>query len=282
MDKYISIPLSEEQKEFLAPYLEKLQQYIGHVSNNYWIAGSFALYTLLGDMVEKPNDLDVFIHTQLNTPSLRDVVRRNLGKYSGVISTSKFAVTLRLPTNSEPIQLIPVSVDNLDAVLDAFDLTLAAVGIVLNEEDLFFKINIDVFNAFSGLPPIGALNPRVDNSLVCLLRALKYAEKFRLDVEEVFPLFAFTLKQIDDELYQYFLEDKGEFKNLLENLPDISSGNYDDNELLGHIIRMFDSQSRAFSINARRNTSTRVAEPVFLFIDDMPTVLNHNEGGIEI
>ena len=227
MSKYISIPLTEEQLDLLYEYREFIRKF----SSKFWLAGSFPLHLFLGDKVKVHNDVDIFVNSDLSPPELFHtyLTKDNTFRYKKL---SSFAVTVSDTKGLFDIQLIPVSCDNLEDLLDTFDLTSSAIGISIEDDGIFFKVHVDLFRFLCGLNSQFAMRESRHGNVALIQRAIKYADKFKHDVEYMFPQFAEYLSYADSRLVSDYQNDKEVFIKKFVEIKGALSENYEDNELL--------------------------------------------------
>lgn len=254
MSKYISIPLTEEQLDLLYEYREFIRKF----SSKFWFAGSFPLHLFLGHKVKVHNDVDIFVNSDLSPPSLfREYIEKD--KTFRYKKLSSFAVTVADPKGLFDIQLIPVSCPSLEELLDSFDLTSSAIGISFEDDGIFFKVHIDLFKFLCGLGSQFAMRESKHGNVALIQRSIKYADKFDMGIEYMFPQFLDYLSYADSRLVSDYQDDKEVFIRKFIEIKGALSENYEDNELLAQYFH--DSAIGG----SRRSATLSFNEPGFVF-----------------
>ena len=256
MGNYIRAPLTYEQSLELDKILQITKDLLpGHRT---FLAGSYALKLFLGKPQGFSNDIDICV----------DSVHNVYDWYTRIVKkrpcfTSPFAVNLGIiEADDLPMQIIPMTIGNIEHLLDTFDLTSSAIGIELGGDTCEFVVHKDIFAGTFGLPTKFKFTTPPNLSL--FFRAIKYAKKFDREVAGMFPAF-------DYELERYWVNNAteipiGEFRDkVFKTAKTIKNmQNYEDNEVLatilrGHRIRfggriepiqVFDGGGRDFVMNA--------------------------------
>ena len=225
MGDYIKMPCTAEQYEQIEPLIKLTKGWSEHTTI---LAGSSALRIFLGKPQEFSNDIDLWVCSKLNVNSWVRELSKTVECYP-----SRFAVNVI--RDELPIQFIPVDIYDVEGLLDTFDLTGGAIGVNLTEEELHFTLHKDLYAYYLGV--LGPLHFTLkEPSLALFFRAIKYAEKFNIDVERIFPEFAKYLYAYmgDNNIKLSFDEFKARL--ILEEAIGKYAQNYEDNELLAEIL----------------------------------------------
>ena len=135
MGDYIRVPVTYDQNLQLIPIVKLVKELSVKTT---FLAGSSALRIFLGKPLEFSNDVDLWVNSAM---SLTHWFRRIRDKRH--CFTSQYAVNI--PTKELPIQVIPIKTKDIEKLLDTFDLTSSAIGIVLTDDNYEFVVHKDIY-----------------------------------------------------------------------------------------------------------------------------------------